>query len=291
MKRVILLLMYSITVFNVCAQYIKHVKLGDCFTWSSNSNNSISDHLITGNSISVKYSSYNNGTTFLVRPVAPGWASLTCTQLNSTVIVHVLDVIPSDIAMTVGDSYTYSPVATIGSYVDQVKKFEWASSDESVAKVDANGHVTAVAPGKAVISATANYNDIALGTGYTAKSVVTVSTQPAQELKLNVNSQNLSVGETVQLTATISPSNTTNKAVKWLSSNENIAQVDDNGNVTAIGAGYCSIYVKADDGSGKFDKCLIHVNGPATARGDINGDGAVNLSDAKMVVDIFVGNE
>ena len=67
--------------------------------------------------------------------------------------------------------------------------------------------------------------------------------------------------------------------------------MDNDGIVTAVGSGFCSVFVKADDGSGKFAKCLIHVSGPTTNRADVNGDGNVNLSDAQQVVRIFVGKE
>ena len=213
--------------------------------------------------------------------IAPGYGAVSVPESRHYAF-HVLDVIPSEINLIVGGNYKYSPVvdATNRHYTT----FTWTSNNTAVATVDANGNVNAVGSGRATITCTANG-------GNSFSSVVYVSTQATQQVKLNTNNMDLSVGNTTQLTATVSPSNTTNKAVKWLSSNENIAQVDDEGNVTAVGTGYCSIYVKADDGSGKFDKCLVHVIGPATARGDINGDGAVNLSDAKMVVDIFVGNE
>lgn len=258
------------------AQTFKTIKVGDSFsaTWAAGAADA--PVVMGGNAIAVRF---NRNATATVYGVQPGYAAFG--TLEDSYSVHVLDVIPSEVELLVGGNYTYSPV--VYSAYDY-RSFTWASDNTAVATVNASGNVSAVAPGKATITCTANG-------GNSFSSVVYVSTQLAQQVKLNMNNLDLSVGNTTQLTATVSPDNTTNKAVKWLSSNENIAQVDDEGNVTAVGAGYCSIYVKADDGSGKFDKCLIHVNGPATARGDINADGAVNLSDAKMVVDIFVGNE
>lgn len=263
------------------AQTFRTMKVGESFgtVWGGND---LGYCVIGGNAIAVNM---YYGLDASVYAVQPGYATYSTFQTRNehpSYAIHVLDVIPSEVELLVGGSYAYSPVVESNNH--DYKTFTWSSNNTTVATVDANGKVNAVTPGRATITCTANG-------GNSFSSVVYVSTQPAQELKLNKKSQELEVGKSARLTATISPDNTTNKAVKWLSSNENIAQVDDNGNVTAIGAGYCSIYAKADDGSGKFDKCLIHVNGPATASGDINGDGSVNLSDAKMVVDIFVGNE
>lgn len=53
------------------------------------------------------------------------------------------------------------------------------------------------------------------------------------------------------LTATVAPSNATNKSVSWSSSNNNVAKVSSNGIVTATGPGRASITVQANDGSGK----------------------------------------
>ena len=60
--------------------------------------------------------------------------------------------------------------------------------------------------------------------------------------------------------------------------------VDNVGNITAIAPGFCSIYAIASDGSGKFDKCLIHVIGTGDVKGDINGDGGVTPQDASMIL-------
>lgn len=56
---------------------------------------------------------------------------------------------------------------------------------------------------------------------------------------------------TLQLTATVTPSNATNKTVTWSSSNNSVATVNSNGLVTGKGPGTCTITAKANDGSNK----------------------------------------
>ena len=68
----------------------------------------------------------------------------------------------------------------------------------------------------------------------------------------------LKVGETGQLSASVTPRNATNPGVKWNSGNTSIATVDGNGLVTGIGAGSTVVVVVTDDGSFK-DKCSIVV--------------------------------
>ncbi|MDR0508779.1 MAG: Ig-like domain-containing protein [Candidatus Methanoplasma sp.] len=64
---------------------------------------------------------------------------------------------------------------------------------------------------------------------------------------LNTNSVILGVGEKERITATVFPSDATIKNVKWLSSNESVATVDENGVVTAVGVGQITISVTTGD--------------------------------------------
>lgn len=56
-------------------------------------------------------------------------------------------------------------------------------------------------------------------------------------------------GSTLQLTATVSPSNATNPAVTWSSGNTSVATVDATGKVTAVANGIATITVKTTDGN------------------------------------------
>ena len=77
---------------------------------------------------------------------------------------------------------------------------------------------------------------------------------------LNKSSDTIVVGETSTLTATVAPSNATNKTVSWSSSNTNVATVS-NGVVTAIAAGSATITVTTADG-GFTATCNITASTP-----------------------------
>ena len=66
----------------------------------------------------------------------------------------------------------------------------------------------------------------------------------------------IKVGEYKTLTATIKPTNATDKNIKWSSSDEGVATVDSNGKITAVGAG--STVITASVG-GKTAKCKVTV--------------------------------
>ena len=64
-------------------------------------------------------------------------------------------------------------------------------------------------------------------------------------------------GSTVQLTATILPENATNKEVTWSSSDENFATVNENGLVSIVSEGSCTIFAKTTDGSDLTAECIV----------------------------------
>jgi len=72
--------------------------------------------------------------------------------------------------------------------------------------------------------------------------------QAVTSVSLNKSAIALGVGGTCQLTETVLPIDATNKAVAWLSNDENVATVED-GLVTATGVGIATVTVKTVDGN------------------------------------------
>ena len=85
------------------------------------------------------------------------------------------------------------------------------------------------------------------------------------QLSLNYNSKVMQVGETLQLTATVLPNDATNKTLTWTTSNPNVATVNSEGVVTAVGAGSATITAKTTDGSNLSATCTVAVYVPASA--------------------------
>jgi len=77
-------------------------------------------------------------------------------------------------------------------------------------------------------------------------------------VSLNEDTASVTVGNTTTLTATVEPSNATNKTVSWSTSDEDVATVD-GGVVTGIGAGTATITVTTADG-GFTDTCEVTVS-------------------------------
>ena len=93
---------------------------------------------------------------------------------------------------------------------------------------------------------------------------VTPEIIPVSQITLNKTETSISVGNSETLTATVAPENAANKALKWASSNEDVATVAPDGTVTAVKAGAATITATAADGSGKSATCTVTVTGGTT---------------------------
>ena len=134
------------------------------------------------------------------------------------------------------------------------KTVTWKSSDKTIATVDENGVVTAIAVGEANITATTND-----GSNLTASCKVIVNPTLATSIALDKTEVELETTQTATLVATVLPELTTNKSVTWSSSNESIATVDENGVVTAIAVGEAIITTTTVDGSNLSATCKVTV--------------------------------
>ncbi len=80
-----------------------------------------------------------------------------------------------------------------------------------------------------------------------------------EKITLSVADALLNTGNTLQLIAEVFPEIAENKTLQWSSSNEQVATVDSNGRVAAIGVGQATITVKSQDGSDVSASCVITV--------------------------------
>lgn len=144
---------------------------------------------------------------------------------------------------------------------------KWTSSNTSVATVDKDGNVTATGQGTATITATTKD-----GSNKTETCSVNVPTWiTVTGLTLNKNTLNFNGLESEQLIAAVSPSNATNKKVKWNSSNPSVAMVDSSGLVTGVGVGTATITATTLDGT-YTDNCSVSITQVAATSISIQRD-------------------
>ena len=180
----------------------------------------------------------------------------TCKITVTNPVVKVTKVTLNKTTASVVKGKTLTLTATVTPTNATNKNVTWKSSNTKIATVDGNGKVTAVAAGTATITCTAKADK---SKSATCKITVTNPAVKVTKLRMNKTSVDLLKGKTVQLKVAVTPSNATNKAVTWTSSNKRIATVTSNGLVKAVRTGTVTITAKAKDGSGKKVTCKINV--------------------------------
>lgn len=203
-------------------------------------------------------------------------ANYTLKLINNADIVSVTGVNLNKTNLTLTVDGTEQLTATVEPATATNKSVTWSSSNTSVATVDNSGKVTAVGSGTATITVTTADG------GKTATCTVTVEagstpTVPVNSVSLNQTSLTLTTGSTDHLTATITPSNATNKGLNWTSSDPSVVSVDGNGNITAHKAGTATITVTTADG-GKTATCTVTVTADSGNSGGGSGSGGGSSS-------------
>ena len=137
---------------------------------------------------------------------------------------------------------------------------KYTSTDETIAEIfTQNGkkYVEFLKPGNVSLRATQEGNENYNEADRISKSVKV--NLPVSGITLNHNSATLAEGNSLQLTATVTPPNASNISLTWESANPDIATVDADGKVNALKQGSTTITVKTTDGSDISASCTITV--------------------------------
>ena len=154
----------------------------------------------------------------------------------------------------VGETYTYL-TATVFPTDAYNQNVDWTSNNAAVATVDANGNITAISTGDAIITATVRGTNI-------SRSVLVNVVNLATGIELNYTYTTLVIsggqfGQR-QLIASVIPSDAVNQDIIWSSTNRHVADVDGNGNVIAANAGTTTIIAQID-GTNLYATCEVYV--------------------------------
>ncbi len=185
------------------------------------------------------------GTATITAKAGDETATCTVTVNPRTVAVTGITLNKNTLSLIVGGSETLTATVTPGDATG--KSVTWISNDTGVATVSADGEVTAITVGEAIITAKAGEK--------TASCTVTVNPIAVTAITLSQNSLGLKVSESQTLTAAVTPDNATDKTVTWTSSDERVAVVS-GGAITAIAAGNAIVTAKAGD---KTAECTVTV--------------------------------
>ena len=201
----------------------------------------------------------------LVTPVGPGEATITVTvdrAHQASCVVRVTQpaegVVLNKTELRIQRGTSETLIATVQPATTNVKDLQWTSSAPEIASVDASGQVTAHKLGQADITVTT------IDGGHVAVCKVTV-VQQVTGITLDSQTAVLRVGEqTLQLNASVQPSDASDVSVVWTSSDEDVASVSETGLVTPLAAGEAVITVSTVDG-GFSAICAVTVIQPVVS--------------------------
>lgn len=184
-----------------------------------------------------------NGLATALAPVENNWISATNSAGQQDLVyitvlptlVSSIDIVPQELSLKVNQTIKVQAVVNPVDATD--KSLEWESADNNIASVDIDGNITAHAIGQTTVTVSAKD-----GSGVSATISVSVIPTPAESIIINTPERtSFKVGESIQLTATVKPDDTTDKVIMWSSRNNDIVTIDSNGLATARGVGSATI--------------------------------------------------
>lgn len=143
----------------------------------------------------------------------------------------------STLTLSKGTVYTFKTTVSPSNATN--KTLKWYTSNSKVASVSSSGKVSAVKNGTATIYCKAD--------GVTSNKVTVTVGTPVSSIKPAKSEITLSRKQTYKIKYTLSPSNSSNKNVKYLSANSSIAKVDSSGTITGVKPGDTTVYIDSAD--------------------------------------------
>lgn len=181
-------------------------------------------------------------------------ASATC-MINVRIPVTGVTVDKTEAKMKVGE--TLRIIAEVAPANAANKNVTWSSTDTSVVTVSDTGLCTAKAGGSATIVVRTQDG------GFVATCMITVY-QEVESITLSKTTARVGRGSTIRLRATVLPETATNKKVTWSSSDNSIATVNQDGEVTGLKIGDPVIITATTVSGNKMATCKVTVTEPVT---------------------------
>ncbi len=167
--------------------------------------------------------------------------SIEVTVKSRKVTLSKLYILPTEMTLATGENYQLVIKYEPNNISDKTTTYK--SSNNSVVTVSSSGYIKAIKEGFSIITATSN--------GVSSTSLITVddSSKIVEVSSITLTpSISLNEKETKSISASVLPSNATNKNLIWSSNNTAIATVNGSGVVTGVKAGVTSIVARSTNG-------------------------------------------
>lgn len=240
---------------------VRALPTGSGDVWWNSSDTSVADFVTASDGLSVTVRGWRTGTAVISVHFSPygsevihsASCQVTVAPNSNPYRVAAVRISPETLVVEKG-----SPVSLTATVVPETatnKNVTWRTSNSYVASVSSQGVVNGLAQGHTVVSVRSDDG------GFVAECSVDVVDYEIRVngISLNHTTTDVNVDGTRYLVASISPANATNKRVRWVTSNWEIASVSQNGIVVGVRKGRAIISAITEDG-GFVAECLVSVN-------------------------------
>lgn len=208
-----------------------------------------------------------------------GETTITATSkhgITDSIVVTVSEIVAEAMKIIV------NPTMMLGDSIDlkveftpqntSVQTIVWSVDNQDILELSQDGKITAVGVGSTVLYAF--HKDVE------ASIVIEVLPIPVEDIQITSDSEDdLSEGDTVQFTASVSPANATYPNITWSTSNPEIATIDEHGVLTILKSGTVTVIATAADGfQAEYE---LHISSPLGGVVVLAGAGAALLAARK----------
>lgn len=143
----------------------------------------------------------------------------------------------------VGEIIQLKPISLSGNTDNRMLyKIVYTSTNDAVVKIGDDDKLEAVGVGECQIKAEAVGTEVSKVKG-TVSDICNIKVLPNEVTNITLNKNDLIIdkGESYKFEVEFEPKNVADKTIKWISSNTDVATIDENGTLTGVGYGECTI--------------------------------------------------
>jgi uncharacterized protein YjdB len=214
----------------------------------------------------------------VVRGVSPGTADVKVTTQNGiekTIRLTIVQPVSSIDLSASKTTINVDETATIFTIIRPINasntNLTWSSSNPGIVSVSADGVVRGIATGTATVTASST-------NGISQTITINVVQLNPTSISMNRSQVGLEINESLQLQATMLPSNAIG-ALTWSSSDSSIATVSSNGEVTALSEGVATITVRTINGLQATTRIYVRYGIGDYIVNEVEPNGTIGLAD------------
>lgn len=251
--------------YNLTATIFPNSSNNKNLEWSI-SNSFIADLQVSEDTHSCKVITKNGGDAIITVRATDGSNTYATCRLESVILITGIELNNNAKMVVYGNGNTYEIPYIITPAEAYNKTLKWYSTNDNIAHIDGQGRFIAGTPGNAKIYAVAQDNSGVVSSidieVLIASEEIILSESSEEYIILSSYNLDLNVNDNYTLITAVYPDNASLQVLNYISEDPTIAEVDNNGNITALKPGTTKIIITTNDKDGKelHAECVVNIN-------------------------------